>query len=415
MSNHTVPTRVLYCESNADGTIGGSHYCLLYLVENLDRTQWTPTVVFQEEHALVPRFRNAAEVVIQTRENPVLWGLGQTGLAAAPVRLVKRAVNAVRYATRIAGNVRFLQRHDIRLLHLNNSITRSHDWLIAGLLARVPVIVHERGLPEYTSSDRSLARRLALIVPMSKWIENHMVERGVSPENIRTMYDGLNPAGLVVSRTPEAIRAEWQIGAGQPVIGIVGNIREWKGQETVVRAMIAIVKAVPDVVCLLVGAATPGDQPFKERLEGIIRSAGIERSVRFTGYQKDVPSFMNAMQFVIHASIEPEPFGMVVLEAMALQRAVVGSRAGGVIEMVVEGDTGYTFPPGDADTLAARAIELLQDPQKARQMGQRGHARLMSHFTLQRYMEQIHGAYRAILDRRSLPAPHPAEAEAGTR
>ena len=73
------PVNVLYCESNVDGTIGGSHYCLLYLVENLDRRAFTPIVRFYEDHALVPRFRDAAETIVQPRRPPVSWGAGLRG------------------------------------------------------------------------------------------------------------------------------------------------------------------------------------------------------------------------------------------------------------------------------------------------------------------------------------------------
>ncbi len=411
------PFKVLYCESNIDGTVGGSHYCLLYLLESLDRGQYEPIVIFQQAHTLVSRFQAVAEIVLTDPPSPTRWGTGPVARRLAAIRLplalARRAVNAAKLVARTVGHVAYLRRRGIALVHLNNSITRSHDWIAAALLAGIPCVVHERGLPEYTWLDRALARRLALIVPVSKWVERHMIERGVSPTNIRTMYDGLDPAGLRVLRTPEALRTEWRIGPNQPVIGIVGNVREWKGQETVVRALIEIVQVRPDVVCLFVGAATPSDRAYQDKLNAMIARAGIEPNVRFTGYQTDVPSFINLMQFVIHASVSPEPFGMVVLESMALKRAVVGSRAGGVIEMVAEGDTGYTFPPGDASALAAHAIELLRDPEKATQMGLRGYQRVSTHFTLTRYMHEIHDAYRALIERRSLP-PHTEPARVNT-
>jgi glycosyltransferase involved in cell wall biosynthesis len=185
---------------------------------------------------------------------------------------------------------------------------------------------------------------------------------------------------------------------------MVGNIREWKGQETVVRALIHVVKVRPDLVFFFVGAATPGDRAYKDKLDQLIREAGIEGNVRFTGYQQQVPNFVKMMDFVIHASIQPEPFGMVVLEAMAQHKPVIGSRAGGVIEMVVEGETGYTFPPGDSNMLAARMLELLKDPALCRRMGERGYRRLTSTFTMSTYMNQIHAYYAAILDNAPVPA-----------
>ena len=94
----------------------------------------------------------------------------------------------------------------------------------------------------------------------------------------------------------------------------MGNVREWKGQETVVRAMIEVVKRFPDVVCFFVGATTTADEAYLVKLKAIAAKAGIEKNVRFTGYQTDVPSLVTMMEFLIHASVAPEPFGMVVLE-----------------------------------------------------------------------------------------------------
>ena len=109
------------------------------------------------------------------------------------------------------------------------------------------------------------------------------------------------------------------------------------------------------------------------------------------------------MDLLIHASVAPEPFGMVVLEGMAQRKPVIGSRAGGPVEMIIEGETGFTFPPGDAEALAARVSELLSDPERRTRMGERGYERLINQFTMSRYMENIHGAYRAVLGRRPVP------------
>jgi glycosyltransferase involved in cell wall biosynthesis len=401
------PARVLYCESNVDGTIGGSHYCLLHLVERLDRAQFEPLVVFFDDHALVPRFRTTAETLVLPPDSPVRWG----GAGAAnrsplrfPLALARRSVNFAKFASTVASYVGFLRSRRIDLVHLNNSITRHHEWMYAAFLAGIPCIVHERGLNgQYSWSDRACARRVAAIVPMSRWIQQHMVDRGIPRDNIRVMYDGLDPATIRADRSPETIRNAYDIHSDRPVVGIVGNIREWKGQETVVRALFEVVKAHPQVVCFFVGASTPEDTEYVDRLNRLVADAGIQSNVRFTGYQQDVASFVRTMQFVIHASVQPEPFGMVVLEGMAQHKAVIGSRAGGVIEMVVEGETGYTFPPGDWRTLASHMIELLGDPAKATRMGEAGYARLINAFTMQRYMDEIHRTYRAVLAGEPVP------------
>lgn len=397
--------KVLYLESCQDGTVGGSHHCLLHLVENLDRSLFEPIVFFYESHALLPEFQASAETHV--RPHPIaLWWRPRSRWrwVRSLVVLVRRAVNLVRFACTVVEYVSYLKQNRIALVHLNNSLTRHHEWICAAFLGGIPCVVSERGLSQkFTALDCILARRLALIIPMSCWIMDHMIQRGVASGNIRVMYDGLNPGTIKITRPASMILDTYGVRPHQPVVGIVGNIREWKGQETVVRALFEVAKVYPDVVCFFVGAATPGDKPYMDRLHALIKEAGIEANVRFTGYQPDPPSFINVMGVVIHASIQPEPFGMVVLEAMAQHKPVIGSRAGGVIEMVVDGQTGYTFPSGDSSLLASRVIDLLNRPDDAARMGYEGYKRLMTSFTLERYMEQIHAAYQAILEKKPLP------------
>lgn len=399
MSTRTTPVKVLYCESSADGTIGGSHYCLLYLLEHLDRAQFEPLTVFYEEHAIASRFRAVSETVIYPQDAPVRWG--QNG----PLALLRKLVNLGKFGATVTGNVAFIRRHGIQLVHLNNSITRHQNWMLAARLAGVPCIVHERGLSvSYSPTDKAYARRVAAIIPMSAWIRDHMVERGVPGDNIRVMYDGLDPAHVMVRVPAAEMRRAWQLTMDQRVIGIVGNIRPWKGQETVAKAFIEIASSCPDVVCFFVGKTTPADEAYLAGLQRRIADAGLEHRVRFTGYQQDVPSLMNLMDIVIHASVEPEPFGMVVLEGMAQRKPVVGSRAGGVVEMVVDGQTGFTFPPGDSHQLATHLATLLADSARAQAMGNAGYERLLQSFTMQQYMRNIHETYRAVLAGRPIPA-----------
>ncbi len=398
------PVRILYCESNTDGTIGGSHYCLLWLLENLDRAAFTPTVVFYERHALIPRFSAAAETLVLPPRDPVTWGAGSAAWWSVPAGLLRRSVNSLKFVTRVLGRAWFLKRRGIALVHQNNSIKRHHDWMFAALLVGVPYVAHERGVNRrYSWLDKYLGRRAALIVPVSQCIMGFLLRGGVSPDNMHVLYDGLDPARVTPARTPDTLRREYGLRPEQPVVGIVGNIRAWKGQETVVRAFIDVLKVRPDAICVFVGATAPADQAYRDSLDRIIADAGIGDSVRFTGYQSDPASFVNLMSVVVHASIEPEPFGMVVLEAMAQRKPVVGSRAGGVVEMVVEGATGLTFPPGNASELAARLTTLLSDPARATRMGEAGYARLLDAFSVRQYMDGIHTAYRAILGGRPVP------------
>lgn len=392
------PVRVLYCESNVDGTVGGSHYCLLHLVGGLDRARYVPLVAFYQHHSLVERFRAVADTLVLPGDEPVQWGGGsRSPLVAVPAVVARRSVNLLKLFRKIAACVALIRRHGIGVVHLNNSITRHHEWMWAARLAGVPCVVSERGLPRYGGSDRTWSRRVAAMIPVSMAVADGMLAQGIAADRIRVIYDGLDPGRLVPGRTPPQVREEFGLSPDQPLVGIVGNIREWKGQETVVRALRRVVDRHPDLVCLFVGGISPSDEDYHTRLRRLVADGGLERHVRFTGFQRDIPGLVHAFRFLIHASIAPEPFGMVVLEAMALRRAVIGARAGGVPEMIVEGATGTTVPPADPEALAAAMIALLDDPARTAAMGERGHQRVLDDFQLASTVNDIQRVYDDVL------------------
>ena len=395
---------MLYCESNMDGTVGGSHYCLLYLVEGLDRTRFAPTVVFFESHPLIGRFEQAADTVVIDREKPRVFAALRSPFAqrnpllASPLRLVQRALNFFGFVRLVRQYCAFLRDRQIDIVHLNNSIIRHHDWMLAARLTGRPCISHERGINRwYSPGSKFWSRRLAAVVAMSKSIREFMLAGGVDGHNILVLYDGINPGALRVTRSPEEVRQAFGLTPGQPVIGIVGNVRHWKGQEVVVRAVGVLARKHPTLACLIVGAVARGDESYEKRLRALVAELGIEKNVIFAGYQKNPAELVNVMDVVVHASIEPEPFGMVVLEAMGMRKPMVGSRAGGVPEMVVHGVTGFTYPPGDHAALAGHVDELLADPARARAMGEAGYARVVSDFTLHGYVDQVEALYDQVL------------------
>jgi glycosyltransferase involved in cell wall biosynthesis len=370
---------------------------LLNLIHALDRTRYRPVVVFAQQHALLDEFRAVAETHIRPRTP----GFEQ-------------------FVWRVLTSIVFLLKHRIGLVHLNNSITRQQEWMLAAWLTRTPYIVHERGFnAHYTRLDRFCAARARMIIAVSSAIMGHLFERAIgipsanlfakdrniAPryEDARIFYDGLDPDRVQVTRSPAEIRALLHIPDDHTIIGIVGNIREWKGQEVVMDALPDILAAHPKTTCLFVGAQTAEDDPYNSRLDTIARTHGMTDRIRFTGYQPDPASFMHAMSVVMHASILPEPFGMVVLEAMALKKPVVASRSGGPMETVLEHETGELFYAGNAKALAAHVIGLLDDPVKAATMGEAGYRRLLHRFSIPRYMQEIHKTYACIVANEPVP------------
>ncbi len=389
--------RILYVEGNVDGTIGGSFFSLLFLVTGLDRARFEPIVVFAAPNSLLPRFHEAG---IQTHVIPLAPSIRLPGLA----RLIAKALNFMRgwvqEPARLAG---ILKRERIDLLHLNNSITRNHPWMIAARRAGIPCITHERGINDtFRPRERRLARSLDAVICISSAVRANFIDHDLAHLPLVTIYNGLDPAQMRVTRDVVAVRAELDVPANARLIGIVGNIKPWKGQEVVLRAMGLLRERFPELVCVLIGDTSPHEVSYRDQMFELARELGIEAQVRITGFRSDVANYVNALEIQIHASVSPEPFGRVLLEAMALSKPLAASNGGAVPEIVQEKQTGLLFKPGDPRALADALAYLLEDPARAAAMGAAGRARLDAEFSIARNVQLTQQLYDQLFSKQPL-------------
>jgi glycosyltransferase involved in cell wall biosynthesis len=224
-----------------------------------------------------------------------------------------------------------------------------------------------------------------------------MKRRGCNWLHIHTIHCGIDLSRYQILRSSEEIRSLYHIRKNDPVIGVVGNIKEWKGQETVVRAMAIAVKHFPNLKCFLVGGSASSDKVYRQRLEQLCDDLKIESHVIFTGFQANPIEFMNAMDIVIHSSIHPEPFGIVNLEAMSLKKPVISTDIGAPCEIFEHGRSGLLVTPGVPEKLAQSIVDLLSNPEFAIDLGRNAYIRLQNHFTLEKNVRQTTDIYDSLL------------------
>ena len=394
------PVNILFCESNVDGTIGGSYFSLLYLVKGLDRTRFNPIVVFYSDHSLMTAFRETgAETMVWPRGTAFSFGARLPGPARPLGLAAQKGLNLVRgFVAPTLARARFLRQRRIGIVHLNNSILYNHDWMAAARLARTVCVSHERGInDEYPGRARFFGRGLDAIVCISRAVDENMRARGAGFDNLRTIHKGLDPAMMTLTTPPHVLRARFGIAPSDPVVVMVGNLKEWKGQHTLVEAMDQVRRAHPSVRCVLVGATSPADAAYEARLRAMVASLGLERHIVFAGFQRGVADFVAMGDVLVHASVLPEPFGRVILEGMACRKPIVGARGGAITELVAEGETGLTFTPGDAASLAEAVRTIVGAPELAQRMGEAGHARLVKEFHIDRNVEATERMYEELL------------------
>lgn len=385
--------RILYVEGNVDRTIGGSYFSLFYLVAGLDRERFEPIVVFATDNSLISSFNaRGVQTIVRAPAQPTILWHGGGRILAKPVNFVRGwIVEPIRIAA-------LLHRHRISLVHLNNGIIRNDSWVIAARLAGIPCITHERGIiPHFHPRDKFLAKRLDAIICISKAVHDNLVSSGFGGPKLTTIYNGLDPTEMRVTRSALEIRRELGVQPSARLIGIVGNIKKWKGQEVVIRAMASLHNFFPEVICLLIGDTPPHDSAYRATIHDLIRDSGLTDHVLITGFRTDVADYINALEIQIHASITPEPFGRVLLEGMALGKPLVASNVGAVPEIVLDGRTGLLFDPSRVDALIKCVHELLADPIRAQMLGRNGRSRLDERFSAATNARQTEHIYDELL------------------
>jgi glycosyltransferase involved in cell wall biosynthesis len=318
--------------------------------------------------------------------------------------LLQSSINFFRFL--ILQTVKFsiyLKKNHINLVHLNNSVSQGHGWILAANLTGTHCIAHERSAKlDYTNLSRFFAGRLDAVICISDAIRRKMEKCGFDNENLVTIHNGLDPNRFQVRHDAKTIRTTHHIGDKDPLIGIVGNIKSWKGQDIVVQATAEVKKLYPNIKCLIIGDTAASDRPYLHRVEQLIRDLYLSETIIFTGFQMNIPDYVNALDIVVHASTLGEPFGRVLLEAMALEKPLIGSRGGAVPEIIDEPRTGLMFEPGNHNDLARSITQLLENPDMAKAMGKKGRIRLIEHFHISKNLERTQQLYRSILFGKSI-------------
>jgi glycosyltransferase involved in cell wall biosynthesis len=198
-------------------------------------------------------------------------------------------------------------------------------------------------------------------------------------------------------------------------VGLLGTFARWKGHEVFLRAVAQLPRDVP-VRAYVIGDAlyqTEGSQHSGDELRRLAESLGISDKAGFTGFIRESDGALRALDVVVHASTQPEPFGLVIAEAMACGRAVIVSRAGGAAELVSHDVDALTHTPGDVGELAARITALAGDASLRARLGAAARATAERRFDQTRLAREIVPVYQsAASSQLSAPGSQPAASNA---
>jgi len=289
-------------------------------------------------------------------------------------------------------------------IDLINTHGSKDSWLCYPLhVAGIPVVRSRHLTLRVTPGARSFIYKHGCrrVIATAAMIRRDLIEtNGIAPERIDVVgefvdLDEFNPA---IDGRP--FRDRFDIPANAPLVGIVAMIRGEKGHRIFLDAAFAVLKTHPGARFVLVGEGT-GERKLeiacRARIEKAFGAPAPGTSIKMTGFQRNIPEVIAALDIVVVPS-KAEAQSRIIPEAFAMRRAVIGSRVGGIPELVEDGKTGLLVPPGDADALAAAIKRLIDDANLRKSLADAGHALALRDLSLDQKMEQTLAIYRKAVD-----------------
>ncbi|MBI3416137.1 MAG: glycosyltransferase [Verrucomicrobia bacterium] len=391
MRNSVAPLRILYVHNSAD--IYGASRSLLRLLGALDRAKFSPLVVLPEDGPLRPLIEaRQIEVVIHPGLSVInrqvfhswrlIWLFGQFPLS-------------VTYLWRL------IRRCKIDLVHTNTGVILSPA--LAARLGGVPHVWHVRDwFQEFRRFWPWYARYITgcsrCVLAVSEAIAAQFPRR----EKVLVFHNGFSLDEFAVPRDALALefRRKWKL-ENEFVVGCVGRIKlVRKGQEVLIRAAALLAQRGRRAKFVIVGSPAPGSENHLEQLQQLVRELGLADRVVFTGEIKDTRTVYPALDLFVLPSAQPEPFGGVVMEAMAMGVPVIATNIGGSCDQVAEGETGFLVPPADPQALADKIALLMDDTKLRSRMSAAGPRRIKEKFSLTQMVNRFEKLYEELASER---------------
>ncbi|MFC1816721.1 glycosyltransferase family 4 protein [Thermodesulfobacteriota bacterium] len=361
--------------------IGGTEISILLLLKHLDREAFNPTYVIPQVGPISDR------------------------LVDLDVRFVTMPLNTIiifsplGYLRTVWRLAQFIRKNKIDLVICTFELCNQFG-LPAAKLNRIPIACHTRNLIyDLRSFWRTFLHFPDVLIANSKATAESYSPYVRKYKKVEVVYNGVDLEELSPSISRGSMRQRYNIGDNKFLVGMVGRISRPKRQDIFIKAVSEVVKICPDVRVLIVGDTKINkSENYLKELHGMVKELGLKDYVIFTGFVNDIKEVYISLDLLVLPS-HAEPFGRVLIEAMAMEKPVVATMAGGAMEIVDNGKTGLLVPPDDSSALAKAIITMHNRKELARLMGKEGRKRVENMFSIKKNVERTQKIYLELLNR----------------
>jgi glycosyltransferase involved in cell wall biosynthesis len=363
------------------GERGGAEGVFLNILDNLNRNLYEPFVIALKDGPFISELRAKGLTPIVLKTNRI------------------RSIKAFFEITKLIRNV--IESEQIDVVHCNGTQAQIYGGYAAGLTS-TPCVYHLHDSVDWSWNAQGLVHLLAqMSFPVPRFfsgkrnrmqfiaVSNYVAERFQqvwgSRKNIQVIHNSTRLTNVTKAANHN------------PVVIWIGRLQRWKGAHIFVKAAEIVHRNHPEVEFKIIGGTLFGIEPeYEKELQDLAQSLNLSRCLKFMGHQSSVESFIESSDIVVHSSIRPEPFGLVILEAMSAGKPVVASNQGGPVEIVDDGVTGLLIPPNDPQELANAIIKLLQDKPLTTKMAEAAQERVRRDFNPSKMIHALESIYSEL-------------------
>mgnify|MGYP005755453945 CR=1 FL=1 len=351
---------ILFVHSSSE--LYGSDRSLLNIVKNIDKEKFHIHIILPCQGPLVNEINKVPNVKLGVHNIAVLRRKNLS--IAGGIKFILEFINSYKYLKY------YITQNDIDIVDTNTAVV--FPAAIAAKRLRKKSIWHIREIIKNRTENRIISyimnRYADIIIANSKATGKAIC---VDQEKVRVVYNAVDEKKNIEKKSHS-----------QLTIGMAGRINRWKGQKLFVDAAEIIHNKFPDVVFEIAGDTFSGEEYLKDELIQYIKKKDLSQNVRLLGQVNNMNDFYSGLDIFVLPSIQPEPFGLVIIEAMGFGIPVIATNHGGPTEIITDGVEGYLVDYKSANQMAERLIELLSDEKKRFKMGQNGIKRKRKSFSI---------------------------------
>ena len=397
---------------------GGSVESLHSLISGLDKSRFAPIVLFYHQPAALIRKRfESAGAIVQTLYSEASSGNAYSEPRRFNLQAKVRNLFGVRIAKYYASSkyaliflwhklpvCLALRRHiaklDADIVHLNNGLESDTPGIFAAHWCGLPIVCHVRAFSIHTYLNILASRYVATFFCVSNAVRDHIVGHGVDGTRAVVCHDSVDLQRFCKKSVDrQELLSEFGWKDSDKVFGVIGRLDSWKGHEYFIQAIADARRSNPAIRGLIVGDITPAarNETYVANLHSLVGSLNLEGNVIFTGHRTNIPEIIQCLNAVICSSSSPEPFGLMVVESMAVETPVIATDAGGPSEMITDNVDGLLIPLKEATAMTEAMLRIADEEELAEKLSEAGYVTVSTRFTVDRHVDKVCKTYDQVL------------------